>query len=141
MTMKTGGQEAGIAAQQSGMRTAVTTMVSTVDVNAQSDISIKADLVGEVSVRFRTETFDLQRFADSQAINLISRHAMQRNPETAGAAGTPAGGGSGSGSGAGAGAAAPAGAAPPPARAPAARTTPATEPAPAGGTSDRGAAP
>jgi hypothetical protein len=79
IAMKTGGQELGIAAQQSGMRTVVTTMVSTVDVNAQSDISIKADLVGEVSVRFRTETFDLQRFADSQAIELINRHAGQRS--------------------------------------------------------------
>jgi hypothetical protein len=83
IVMKSGGQEAGIAAQQSGMRTAVTTMVSTVDVNAQSDISIKADLVGEVSVRFRTETFDLQRFADSQAIQLINQHAMQRDPAQA----------------------------------------------------------
>jgi len=34
--------------------------------------------VETVSVRFRTETFDLQRFADSQAIQLISRHAMQK---------------------------------------------------------------
>lgn len=75
---QTGGQQMDIAAQSAGLRTGVATMVSTVDVNTQSEVSLKADLVGEVSVRFRTETFDLQRFADSQAIQLISRHAMQR---------------------------------------------------------------
>lgn len=72
---QTGGQQLGIAGNSGAMQSAVTTMVSTVDVNAQSDISIKADLVGEVAVRFRSETFDLQRFADSNAIALISRHA------------------------------------------------------------------
>jgi hypothetical protein len=86
VTAQTGGQQLGIAGQSSGLRSAVSTMVSTVDVNAQSDISIKADLVGEVSVRFRTETFDLQRFADSQAISLITRHAQQLPAANGGAA-------------------------------------------------------
>lgn len=83
---QTSGQQMGIAGRQAGMQMGVSTMVSTVDVNAQSDVSIKADLVGEVAVRFRTETFDLQRFADSPAIALISRHAQTKTP-----AATPAG--------------------------------------------------
>jgi len=126
MAMKGGGQEAGIAASQAGMRTAVTTMVSTVDVNAQSDISIKADLVGEVSVRFRTETFDLQRFADSQAIQLISRHAMQK--PSAGEAAAAAGGGASAANGVAASTPAPA------------RTAPAPSPA-SGGDAPRGPTP
>jgi len=95
---QTGGQDMGIAAQTAGLRTAVATMVSTVDVNAQADVSIKADLVGEVQVRFRTETFDLTRFADSQAIALITRHAGQQaaqgaQPGPAATAPAPAPGG------------------------------------------------
>jgi hypothetical protein len=74
-----GATQLGIAGRQGGMATAVSTMVSTVDVNAQSDVSIKTDLVGEVYVRFRTETFDLNRFADSRAIQLINRHALVRD--------------------------------------------------------------
>ena len=68
----------GIAGRSNQMQSAVSTMVSTVDVNTQSDVSIKTDLVGEVAVRFRTETFDLQNFADTPAIALINRHALQR---------------------------------------------------------------
>jgi hypothetical protein len=86
IAMQAGGQQIGIAARSAGMQSAVSTMVSTVDVNTQADSMIKADLVGEVAVRFRTETFDLQRFADSRAIGLISRHALTRD-----AADTPAG--------------------------------------------------
>ena len=77
---QTGGQQMGIAGRSTAMQSAVSTMVSTVDVNTQSDVSIKTDLVGEVAVRFRTETFDLQNFADTQAITLINRHALQRQP-------------------------------------------------------------
>jgi len=50
-------------------------MVSTVKANAQSDAAVKVDLTGEVRVSFRTEVFPLERFADSAAIQLISRHA------------------------------------------------------------------
>ena len=75
---QTGGQQMGIAGRSNQMQSAVSTMVSTVDVNTQSDVSIKTDLVGEVAVRFRTETFDLQNFADTPAIALINRHALQR---------------------------------------------------------------
>jgi carbon monoxide dehydrogenase subunit G len=81
---QTGGQQVGIAGRQVQMQTAVSTMVSTVNVNAQADVSVKADLMGEVAIKFRSETFDLNRFADSQAIQLINRHA--RVPENAPAA-------------------------------------------------------
>jgi hypothetical protein len=50
-------------------------MVSTLKANAQADASIKADLMGSVRISFRTETFPLERFADSGAIQLIQRHA------------------------------------------------------------------
>lgn len=54
---------------------APTLMVSTAKVNAQADASAKATLTGQVRIRFRTETFPLERFADSAAIQLLNRHA------------------------------------------------------------------
>jgi hypothetical protein len=73
-----GGQQMGIAGRQNSLQSAVSTMVSTVDVNTQADVAIKADLVGEVSLKFRTETFDLNNFADSSVIQMISRHSLSR---------------------------------------------------------------
>jgi hypothetical protein len=59
-------------------------MVSTIKANAQTDASIKADLMGEVRIAFRSETFPLERFADSGAIQLINRHARWKTePGTA----------------------------------------------------------
>ncbi len=54
---------------------APTLMVSTAKVNAQADASAKTTLTGQVRIRFRTETFPLERFADSAAIQLLNRHA------------------------------------------------------------------
>ena len=56
------------------------TAVSTVKANAQSESAIKANLMGEVNIQFRTETFPLERFADSNALQLLNRHA--RTPES-----------------------------------------------------------
>lgn len=81
-------QQGGIAARQITGQTAVTTAVSTVNMNAQADVAIKADLVGEVGLRFRSETFNLERFADSQAIQLITRRA--RTPEPSAVPAAPA---------------------------------------------------
>jgi hypothetical protein len=50
-------------------------MVNTTSLNAQSDINVRADLTGQVKVRFRSETFPLERFADSAAIQLINNNA------------------------------------------------------------------
>jgi hypothetical protein len=68
-------QGMGIAGRQISTDQQAQMMVSTVKVNAQADASIKADLMGEVRISFRTETFPLDRFADSAAIQLINRHA------------------------------------------------------------------
>jgi hypothetical protein len=57
---------------------AVSTMVSTVSLNAQADVAVRANLVGEVALKFRSETFNLERFADSQAIELINTHSRLR---------------------------------------------------------------
>lgn len=67
-------------------------MVNTTDLNAQSDINVRADLTGQVSVKFRSETFPLERFADSAAIQLINSNAKVPPPAPAPAAGatTPA---------------------------------------------------
>lgn len=54
---------------------AASLMVSTVKANTQAEASLKANLTGEVRIAFRTETFPLERFADSQAIQLLNRHA------------------------------------------------------------------
>jgi hypothetical protein len=54
-------------------------LVNTASVNAQTDINVRADLTGQVKVKFRSETFPLERFADSPAIQLINNNA--RVPE------------------------------------------------------------
>lgn len=82
--------QGGIAGRDAGTQGAVMTKVSTVSVNAQADVAIKANLVGEVALRFRTETFNLDRFADSQAIELIGRHSRMQRPGEAAPAPPPA---------------------------------------------------
>jgi hypothetical protein len=68
-------------------------MVNTSSLNAQSDINVRADLTGQVKVKFRSETFPLERFADSAAIQLISSNAkVPQAPSTAAAPNTAAGG-------------------------------------------------
>jgi hypothetical protein len=64
-------------------------MVNTVNMNAQSDLNVRADLTGEVRVKFRSETFPLERFADSAAIQLINQNAkvpQSQPPSQTGAA-------------------------------------------------------
>jgi hypothetical protein len=65
-------------------------MVNTTSLNAQSALNVRADLTGQVNVKFRSETFPLERFADSAAIQLINSNAKvpPPKPETP-AAGTP----------------------------------------------------
>lgn len=64
-------------------------LVNTTNVNAQSDINVRTDLTGQVTVRFRSETFPLERFADSYAIQLIN--ASARVPPPPAATSPPAG--------------------------------------------------
>jgi hypothetical protein len=102
-------------------------MVNTASMNAQSDLNVRADLTGQVKVKFRSETFPLERFADSAAIQFINSNARVPQPippavipAPGSGAGTPA-----AGTGPAAAGGAPAAAAPTPAAAPA-------RPAPAG---------
>jgi len=62
-------------------------MVNTVNLNAQSDLNVRADLTGEVRVKFRSEAFPLERFADSAAIQLINQNAKVPAPAAQPAAG------------------------------------------------------
>jgi len=80
----------GVAGRQVSTDARAQMMVSTVKVNAQADASIKADLMGEVRISFRTETFPLERFADTAAIQLINRHARWQASSPAGALAPPA---------------------------------------------------
>lgn len=73
--MAAGQMAQGIAGRQVTSQGGVTAMVSTLKANAQADASIKTNLMGEVRISFRSETFPLERFADSPAIQLINRHA------------------------------------------------------------------
>ncbi|GAA1520009.1 hypothetical protein [Kribbella lupini] len=50
-------------------------MVNTANINAQSDINVRTDLTGEVKVVFSSDFLPLERFADSNAIQLINQHA------------------------------------------------------------------
>jgi hypothetical protein len=78
---------AGTMAGRSGTSpfSAQSLMVNTINLNTQSDVNVRADLTGQVRVKFRSETFPLERFADSAAIQLINTRA--KVPETAGARG------------------------------------------------------
>ena len=51
------------------------TMVSTLNVNAQSDTSLRADLFGEVKLNFVSETLPLERLADAAKVSLVQRHS------------------------------------------------------------------
>jgi hypothetical protein len=84
-------QGLGVAGRQLPSDTKAQMMVSTVKVNAQADAAIRTDLMGEVRISFRTETFPLERFADSGAIQLINRHArwQQSQPDAAPSAPAP----------------------------------------------------
>lgn len=64
-------------------------MVNTTSLNAQSAINVRADLTGQVTVRFASETFPLERFADSAAIQLINNNAKVPTPAAPVAAATP----------------------------------------------------
>ena len=57
-------------------------MVNTTNINTQSDLSVRAELTGEVKIRFRSETFPLEKFADSAAIQLINTRARVPEPRT-----------------------------------------------------------
>jgi hypothetical protein len=81
---------AGIAGRQVATDQRAQMQVSTTKVNAQADAAIKADLLGEVRIAFRTETFPLERFADTAAIQLINRHARWQATETGAPAAAPA---------------------------------------------------
>jgi hypothetical protein len=89
VTNQATGQQVGIAGRQTQMQAAVSTMVSTINVNAQADVAVRANLVGEVAIKFRTETFDINRFADTQAIQLLTRHSRMTGDGAAPAAESP----------------------------------------------------
>lgn len=61
-------------------------VVNTTSVNAQSEVNLNTQLTGEVRVRFRSDYFPLERFADSAAIQLINSHARVAQPLPEGAA-------------------------------------------------------
>lgn len=50
-------------------------VVTTTNVNTQSDINLRAELTGEVRIKFKSDYFPLERFADSAAIQLINNYA------------------------------------------------------------------
>lgn len=52
-------------------------MVSTVGANVQADAELKAELFGEVTINFASETLPLERFADSAQLLLLQRNARQ----------------------------------------------------------------
>jgi hypothetical protein len=74
-SMKFDQQKVGTASFGGDAMTGQGIMVNTASVNAQSDLNVRADLTGEVRVKFRSETFPLERFADSAAIQLINSNA------------------------------------------------------------------
>jgi hypothetical protein len=92
MAVGSSSQGIGIAGRQAVPSTP-SMMVQTVKANAQAEASVKTNLTGEVRISFKTETFPLERFADSAAIQLINRHARWKGDETAAAAAAPDAGG------------------------------------------------
>lgn len=68
-------------------------VVNTTTMNTQNDVNMNAELTGEVRVRFKSDYFPLERFADSNAIQLINSHARvpDRRPDPAAATTPPDG--------------------------------------------------
>ncbi len=62
------------------------TMVSTVQVNAQNESNVRADLYGEVKLNFVSETLPLERLADAAKIALVQRHSPTLGPPATAAA-------------------------------------------------------
>jgi hypothetical protein len=83
--MAVGAASQGVGIAGRGSPSMPSMMVQTVRGNAQADANIKVNLTGEVRISFRTETFPLERFADSAAIQLLNRHARWRGDEPAAA--------------------------------------------------------
>jgi len=105
-------------------------LVNTSSLNAQSDINVRTDLTGQVKVKFKSDAFPLERFADSAAIQLINQNARVPAPQAApGATAAPAA--SAAPAATSGPVAPPAPAVPGPATAPAAGQTPAGASAPA----------
>ena len=77
----TSGNMSGVAGRNPFGATSV--MVNTTSINAQSALNLRADLTGQVTVRFASETFPLERFADSAAIQLINNNAKVPAPTPA----------------------------------------------------------
>lgn len=80
-TKTTSGNMSGRAGRNPFTANAI--MVNTTSLNAQSDINVRADLTGQVKVRFKSESFPLERFADSAAIQLINQNAKVPAPQPA----------------------------------------------------------
>jgi hypothetical protein len=64
-------------------------VVNTTTLNAQNEVNMNADLTGEVRVRFHSDYFPLERFADTAAIQLINSHARVAQPVPEAAATAP----------------------------------------------------
>lgn len=76
-------------ARGSGTQSAqASTMVSTVQVNAQNESNVRADLYGEVKLNFVSETLPLDRLADAAKIALVQRHSPTLGPPVSSAAPT-----------------------------------------------------
>lgn len=54
----------------------VQTLVQTINVNAQSETTLRADLFGEVKLNFVSETLPLDKLADPVKLGLVQRHAV-----------------------------------------------------------------
>ncbi|MEM7307046.1 MAG: hypothetical protein AAF682_10275 [Planctomycetota bacterium] len=74
LTIGQAGGIAGRTARQSGLSAAV----STVKANAQAEAGIKANLMGEVELKFSTQTFPIERLADPELLSMITGHSRWR---------------------------------------------------------------
>ena len=68
----------------------VSTMVSTLNLNAQSDTSLSATMFGEVKLNFVSETLPLDKLADAVKLNMVQRHAVLGPRAAPAAAAAPA---------------------------------------------------
>ena len=76
-----GGPSGSVASQHS------TRVSSSVDDTSESKAQLKAQLTGEVRLNFKSETFPLEKLADTLTIGNLTRRA---DPNTAAAAGRTA---------------------------------------------------
>jgi hypothetical protein len=80
----------GAGAYHRNQSSHVATVESAVDDTSASSAEVKAQLTGDVQLRFKSETFPLERMVDAGGLATLQQRAQPGTPPPAATSGTPA---------------------------------------------------